>query len=230
LENFVPQIAVFGIPYLFRDEEHFWNVIQGPVGKELLAAGQATGLRGLCYYDAGARSFYTVDRPILKPDDLRGLKIRVQQSKTAMDMVETLGGNPTPIPFGELYTALQSSLIDGAENNPPSFFSSRHFEVCKHFSLDEHTRVPDVLLISAQVWESLEPRVRGWISEAAEESALFQRELWAQENQKALQSVQDLGVQIHRPVQAAFAEQVKAMHQSYAGTPAGELMQRILER
>jgi tripartite ATP-independent transporter DctP family solute receptor len=146
MEGFVPEMAIFGIPYVFRDNDHCWRVLESEIGRQLLAAGQSVGLHGLCYYDAGSRSFYTIDRPILVPDDLRGLKIRVQQSKTAMDMVEALGGSPTPIPWGELYTALQQRMVDGAENNPPSFHSNRHFEVCKHLSLDEHTIVPDILV------------------------------------------------------------------------------------
>ncbi|MFN9981042.1 MAG: DctP family TRAP transporter solute-binding subunit, partial [bacterium] len=127
LEGFVPELALFGVPYIFRNEEHYWKLINSDLGKQLLAAGETKGIRGLCYYDAGARSFYTVNRPILKPSDLGGLKIRVQQSKTAMDMVQALGGSPTPVPFGELYTALQSSMVDGAENNAPSFYTNRHY-------------------------------------------------------------------------------------------------------
>lgn len=229
LESFVPEIAIFGVPYVFRDEDHFWRVIQSDLGKSLLDLGQSKSMRGLCYYDAGARSFYTAKRPIQKPEDLSGLKIRVQQSKTAMDMVEALGGKPTPIPFGELYTALQSSMVDGAENNLPSFYTTRHFEVCKHLSLDEHTRVPDVLLMSTKIWSALPPAVQRWIQEAADESAEYQRKLWREENESMRQLILDQGVQIHLPDQAAFADQVKAMHQSYQGTPIGDLLKKISE-
>jgi tripartite ATP-independent transporter DctP family solute receptor len=228
LEGFVPEIAIFGIPYIFRDEAHYWRVIQSDMGKRLLAAGEPKGLKGLCYYDAGARSFYTVQRPILKPGDLKGLKIRVQQSKTALDMVQALGGSPTPIPFGELYTALQSNMIDGAENNTPSFYSSRHYEVCKHLSLDEHTRVPDVLMVSAKVWNELSPTVQRWLQEAADESSEFQRKLWAEEGRRLLDLIKKEGVEVHIPDQKTFAEQVKAMHQSYAGTPLGDMLLQLL--
>ncbi|MGD8786350.1 MAG: TRAP transporter substrate-binding protein, partial [Phycisphaerales bacterium] len=135
LESFVPSMSVFGVPYLFRDSNQLWNVLEGPVGKKLLQAGESKGLKGLCYYDAGSRSFYTKARQILTPADLDGMKIRVQESKTAMQMIESLGASPTPIAWGELYTSLQQGVVDGAENNPPSFYRSRHFEVCKHYSL-----------------------------------------------------------------------------------------------
>lgn len=227
MESFVPEMAVFGIPYVFRDGDHCWRVLESDVGKELLAAGERVGLYGLCYYDAGSRSFYTIDRPILVPDDLRGLKIRVQQSKTAMDMVEALGGSPTPIPWGELYTALQQRMVDGAENNPPSFYTNRHFEVCKHLSLDEHTIVPDILVVSRKVWDDLPPHVRAWVQEAADESSVFQRRLWREGTEEALAAVQREGVTIHRPERRAFVERVRPMHKSYAGTPVGDLLARI---
>lgn len=229
LEGVVPELAIFGVPYIFRNEEHFWKLIHSDLGRGLLAAGEDKGLKGLCYYDAGARSFYTVNRPIRNPSDLQGLKIRVQQSRTAMDMVQALGGNPTPIPFGELYTALQSSMVDGAENNAPSFYSSRHYEVCRHLSLDEHTRVPDMLLISTRIWNDLSPAVQHWIQEAADESAEYQRTLWAEETTRLLELIRKDGVEIHTPDQSAFARQVSAMHESYNGTRIGELIRQLSE-
>ncbi|MCA9192307.1 MAG: TRAP transporter substrate-binding protein [Planctomycetales bacterium] len=229
MESFIPDMAIFGIPYVFRDEDHFWKMIHSAIGKRLLTAGESVGLRGLCYYDAGARSFYTTDRPVMSPNDLKGLKIRVQQSKTAMDMVEALGGAPTPIAWGELYTALQQGMVDGAENNPPSFFTNRHFEVCKHLSLDEHTRVPDILLFSEKVWEGLPGHVQQWIQEAADESATYQRKLWSEENEAVLQSVVEEGVTIHYPDKSEFASKVAAMHGSYEGSQLGNLLQQVLD-
>lgn len=229
LEGFVPEMAVFGLPYVFEDNDHFWRVLESPLGQEMLVAGQSVGLHGLCYYDAGSRSFYTIDRPILTPEDLSGLRIRVQQSKTAMDMVEALGGSPTPIAWGELYTALQQRLVDGAENNPPSFFSNRHFEVCRHLSLNEHTQVPDMLMISQRVWERLPPHVQRWVQESADESSLYQRRLWEEETQRALEYVQEQGVQVHYPDKSQFAERIESLHRSYDGTSVGELLRRIQE-
>jgi tripartite ATP-independent transporter DctP family solute receptor len=229
MESFVAEMAIFGIPYAFRDGDHCWRVLDGTIGKQLLASGQGVGLHGLCYYDAGSRSFYTIDRPVLVPDDLRGLKIRVQQSKTAMDMVEALGGSPTPIPWGELYTALQQRMVDGAENNPPSFWSNRHFEVCKHLSLNEHTIVPDILVISQKIWDNLPPDVQVWVQESADESSLYQRRLWQEGTQRALETVEQEGVTVHRPDRRPFIDRVQPMHDRYEGTPLGDLLARIKE-
>ena len=226
LEGFVPSIRVFGIPYLFRDEAHCNRVLDGPVGRRLLEAGAPTGLRGLCFYDAGARSFYTIDTPVIKPEDLQGLKIRVQKSKTSMDMVTALGGSPTPIPWGELYTALQQNMVDGAENNVPSFFANRHFEVCKHLSLDEHTRVPDILIFSEKVWANLPPDVQAWLKEAADESAAFQRVLWKTKTEEAKRAVQEAGVTIHSPDKEAFATKTAELRKEFE---TGELAEMIRE-
>lgn len=227
LESFIPEFAVFGTPYLFRDREHALAVYEGEVGKELLKAGTNVGLFGLCFYDAGARSFYTRDQPILTPDDLQGLKIRVQESQTAMQMVEALGGSPTPMNFGELYSGLQTKVVDGAENNPPSFYSNRHFEVCKHYSLDEHARVPDILLMSQSSWESLPLDVQGWLQEAADESAEFQRQRWQEKTAEVLEEVKKQGVTVHLPDKTKFALRVREMVQQLQGTPIGDLVERI---
>jgi tripartite ATP-independent transporter DctP family solute receptor len=229
LEGFVPDMAVFGMPYLFRDEEHYWKVLLGDVGLEILRAGDSQGMHGLCYYDSGSRSFYTLTRPILKPADVREMKLRVLPSKTARDMIVTLGGGPTPIPYGELYTALQQGMIDGAENNPPSFFTSRHYEIAKHYSLDEHTRVPDVVIFSRPIWDGLDAQRRAWIEQAAAESVTFQRKLWREQTEEALREVETAGVTIHRPDQAAFAEAMAPMYKAVEGTRVGELAKRIRE-
>jgi tripartite ATP-independent transporter DctP family solute receptor len=227
MESFIPEMALFGVPYAFRDEEQCWSVLEGEIGKQLLAAGQRVGLRGLCYYDAGSRNFYTIDKPVLTPKDLQGLKIRVQKSKTAMDMVEALGGAPTPIPWGELYTALQQKMVDGAENNPPSFYSNRHSEVCKHLTMNEHTRVPDILLCSEKVWQKLSPQVQQWVQESADESSRFQRQLWKEKTVEALAEVEKEGVTVYYPDTTLFAEQVAPMQKAYEGTAVGALLDRI---
>ena len=229
LESFLPEMAIFSVPYIFRDAEHCWKVLEGAIGKELLLIGQSKGVRGLCYYDAGARSFYTVTTPILSPADLGGLKIRVMKSKTSMDMVEALGAAPTPIPFGELYSALQQGMVDGAENNLPSFTSTRHYEVCKHYSLDEHSLIPDVLLISENVWQSLSPEEQTWLQQAADESSDYQRKLWAEATEESRQLMIENGVTIHKPDRQPFIDKVQPMHHSLEGTPVGDLLARIKE-
>lgn len=227
MEGFVPEMALFGVPYLFRDEPHFWKVIAGPVGTELLAQGEAADIHGLCYYDAGARSFYTVPRAVRSPADLAGLKIRTQRSATAMEMITVLGGSAAAIPFGELYTALQQGMVDGAENNAPSVYDSRHWEVAKHFSLDEHARVPDMLVFSLPLWKKLPEHVRGWITDAAQESVPFQRQLWAEYEAECLAKLEAEGVAITRPDQRPFQEAVAPMYEAIEGTPLGALVARV---
>ena len=157
IENFVPEMAVFGFPYTFRDEHHYWAVLDGEIGVRLLLEGEPKFIHGLCYYDGGSRNFYSKS-PIRTPQDLKGKKIRVMNSATAIQMVEAIGASPTPIAWGELYSALSQGIVDGAENNLPCFTSAKHFEVCKHFTLDAHTRVPDVLLIGTAAWNRLTPQ------------------------------------------------------------------------
>ncbi len=227
LEGFVPEMKIFGIPYIFRDDEHRWKVMQGEIGKRLLLASQKYYLRGLCYYDAGYRSFYMKDAPIESPSDLVGEKIRVMKSVTSVEMVKALGGSPTPIPWGELYTALQQGVVDGAENNAPSFHTSRHYEVCKYYSLDEHTSYPDILLISTAVWQSLTPQEQQWLQQAADESVEHQKILWKQAVDEALRVVQEAGVEINYPDKALFREKVKTMYELYKGTPIYDLIQEI---
>ena len=229
MEGFVPDMAVFGLPYLFRDDEHYWNVLNGPIGQEMLAAGESAGMHGLCYYDSGSRSFYTVGRPVLTPGDLRERKIRVLPSKMARDLIVTLGGGPTPVPWGELYTALQQGMVDGAENNPPSFYTSRHYEVAKHFSLDEHTRIPDIVIFSQPIWQSLSPQAREWITQAANESVVFQRKLWQEKTIEALEAVEKAGVKIYRPDKQPFVEATASMLKEFEGTRIGEIARRIRE-
>jgi tripartite ATP-independent transporter DctP family solute receptor len=228
MEGFVPRMMIFGIPYLFRDSEHFWKVAKGPIGKELLLAGESKRLRGLCYYDAGARSFYA-KKEIHSPADLKGMKIRVQSSIMAMKSVEAMGGSPTPIPWGELYTALEQGVVDAAENNPPSFRASRHYEVCKYYILDEHTRVPDLLVISTRVWNSLSHEFQQILQEAADESAEYQRKIWAEAEENDMKKVQDEGVKIIRPDKEPFRASVKSMWDEFEGTDISELIKQIQE-
>jgi tripartite ATP-independent transporter DctP family solute receptor len=228
MESFVSQMRVFGIPYLFRDAEHFWNVMNGPIGKKLLLAGESKRLRGLCYYDAGARSFYA-KKEISKPSDLAGMKIRVQNSIMSIKMVEAMGGSPTPVPWGELYTALDQGVVDGAENNAPSFRTSRHYEVCKCYSLDEHTRLPDILIISPRIWNHLSPEQQRILQEAVDESVQYQRQIWAEAEEMDLKAVQEQGAKVIRPDKGPFRASVRAVWQEFEGTEIGELIRQIQE-
>lgn len=228
LEGFAPSFKVLSLPYLFRDEAHRFKVLEGDIGRELLLGGEKYWLRGLTYFDAGSRSFYTKDRPINTPADLEGLKIRTLESATQVQMVNTLGGSATPISWGELYTALQQGVVDGAENNPPSFYTSRHYEVCKYYVLDEHTGIPDVLLISTIVWDTLSPREQQWITEAAWEAAEYQKVLWKAATEEALRAVREAGVEVIYPDKTPFAEKVLPIYESYRSEPEiYDLIQRI---
>ena len=229
MENFVPEMSVFGLPYIFRDPEHYWRVLDSPIGGDLLQRGTSKRLLGLCYYDSGSRNFYTRSKPIRTPDDLEGMKIRVMNSATAIAMVKTMGGAPTPIAWGELYSALAQGTVDGAENNPPSFTSNKHYEVCKHFTLDGHTRIPDILLMGTSTWDGLTPEVQGWIIDAAHESSEFQRELWAEETQRSLELARQEGVSIYEVDLAPFVAKVAPMMEQIEDPTVRSLAQQIRE-
>ena len=211
LENFIPEYKVFSVPYLFRDKAHTFRIFDSEIGENLLLKGEKFRLRGLTFYDAGSRSFYMKESPVVSPSDLAGKKIRVQKSNMAVTMVNDLGGSPTPISWGELYTALQQGVVDGAENNPPSFYTSKHYEVCKFYSLDEHTAVPDVLLIGTDAWGRLDKEERSWLQEAVSESTIAQRKLWAASETESLAAVKKAGVQIHYPDKKPFEEQTQGI-------------------
>lgn len=213
LEAFSPEISVLGLPYLFRDDEHIDKVFNGEIGDQLLLSSEKFWLRGLCFYDAGKRSFYSKTKPIETPEDLKGLKIRVQESKMAINMVRGMGGSPTPVAYGELYTALQQGIVDAAENNPPSFYNSRHYEVCKYYTIDEHTVIPDVVLISTKVWELLSPEEQQWMQEAADESAVYQAKLWKESVDESMREVEKAGVIISYPPKDPFAASVKSVYE-----------------
>ena len=219
LEGFVPKYKALSAPYVFRDEAHRFSVLEGPIGRELLEEGRRFWLLGLAFYDAGSRSFYTKDRPVYAPDDLLGLKIRTLESATQIRMVNELGGSATPISWGELYTALQQGVVDGAENNPPSFHLSRHYEVCKFYTLDEHTGIPDVLLVSTIVWDRLTPQQQTWLAEAAAESAEVQKDYWREATDEALRAVEAAGVTIIRPDKAPFLEKAAPLFDAYRDEP-----------
>lgn len=215
MEGIVPEFKIFSLPYLFRDKDHYFKVLDGKVGEEMLLAGEGYWLHGLSYYDAGSRSFYSTKKMIKEPGDLAGMKIRVMASNTAIQMIKSLGGAATPISWGELYTALQSGVVDAAENNPPSFYLSRHYEVCKYYSIDEHTSIPDVLVIGTRLWDKLNEEEKKWIKEAAIESSLYQRELWAESEEESMKKLEEEGVEIFYPDKEPFMNKVEPMYENY---------------
>ena len=227
MENFVPEAGLFTLPYIFRDSEHYWNFLESEHGLELLQLGKVVGLRGLTYYDAGARSFYTLDKMVETPEDLTGMKIRVMGSRNCQNAINALGAQAQSIPYGELYSALQQRVVVGGENNPPSFVTSRHYEVCKNYSLNEHSRIPDMLIMSQVNWEKLSAEDQKIIQEAADESRDLQKKLWAEQTKGALELVQAKGVKVHYPEKAPFAERCKDLYEPFNDHKIGEMLRVI---
>jgi tripartite ATP-independent transporter DctP family solute receptor len=227
LENFVPSARIYSIPYIFKNNDHRWNILKGDVGKKVLLDCESYWLRGLGYYDAGSRSFYTKDQPVFSPDDLSGKKIRVMKSQIAVKTIEALGGSATPIVWGELYSALQQGVVDAAENNPPSLFFSRHYEICKYYSLDEHTSPPDVLIISKYQWQSLTAEQQQMLQEAVDESVDFQRKLWNETEEDVLRQLREAGIEIHYPDKEPFRKKVESMYEEFKGSELYDLIQEI---
>lgn len=217
LEAFSPAYSAFNLPYLFRDKGHYYSVTGGEVGKEILNSSKNSGFIGVTYYDAGARSFYT-SKPIKTPEDLKGLKVRVQPSPSAIAMVKALGGSPTPLAYGELYTALQQGVVDAAENNIPSFSLSRHSEVSKYYSMDEHTMVPDVLVVSTKTYDSLTAEQQEALMEAAKASSEYMKELWAESEAKERKKAEKMGVTFVEPDKNAFVQAVQPMYAEIASS------------
>lgn len=206
MSSFAPEYQVLGIPYLFRSSEHLFNVLEGEIGKEILAGGSEFLLRGLCYYDAGSRSFYAKEKPIESPTDLDGMKIRVMNDKMAVDMVDVLGGSATPMAYGELYTALQQKVVDGAENNIPSFVTSNHYEICKYYSFDEHTMIPDVVVIGTKFWDNLNETEKVWVQEAADESVAAEKKFWKETVEENMKVLKEANVNFYYPDKTEFSD------------------------
>lgn len=215
LVSFVPKMGVFSMPFLFRDSDHFWKVLDGAVGKDLLKSLETNNLVGLGYYDSGARSFYTKGKAINTAEDAKGQKIRVQQSKIFVDLINSLGASATPMGYGEVYSGLQTGIIDGAENNPPSFWTTKHYEVCKFYVLDEHAMVPEAIIMSKKVWDTLSPEDQKIVAQAAADSVGYEKKLWTEFTEKSLKELADKGVIISKPDKESFRKAVAPMYEKY---------------
>ena len=219
LETFSPQYKVFNLPFVFRDRAHFFKVLEGPVGESILASSKRAGFIGLAYYDSGARSFYG-KKAVNTPDDLKGQKIRVQQSPTTIKMIQALGATPTPMAWGEVYPALQTGVVDGAENNVTALTNGRHGEVCKFYSETEHQIVPDVLVMSAARWDSLKKPQQEIIKKAALDSFEYQKTLWGAFEKVEREKSLAMGVKFNTPDKKAFVAKVKPMMDQERKDPA----------
>jgi tripartite ATP-independent transporter DctP family solute receptor len=231
LNNVVPETMVTALPFIFRSTDHMHTVLDGPIGDEILAAMESQGMVGLAFYDSGSRSMYTVNKPIKTLADLKGAKIRVQQSDLFVAMIQALGANPTPMPFGEVYTALKTGIVDAAENNYPSYESSRHFEAAKYYSLTEHAMAPEVLVFSKVAWDRLSKDDQALIRQAAKESVPYMRKLWEEREAKSRDVVTKAGSQIVEVAdKQQFIDAMKPVYDKFANTPKLQsLVQRIQE-
>ncbi|MDR9391235.1 MAG: TRAP transporter substrate-binding protein [Trueperaceae bacterium] len=227
--EFHAPMGVFSLPYIFRGETHMWKVVNGPIGRELLDGLAEADLRGLAYYDSGSRNFYTTDVPIRSTADLEGLRMRTQQSQVVLDMMEALGAEPVPMAFEEVYSSLQTGVIDGAENNFPSYgpFGVRHYEVAPYFTLDGHARVPEVVMISEQTWSGLDPADQQIVREAALASTTVQAALWDDLSNESRAAVVEAGSEIIDVDVAEFQEAMAPLYEEY-GSAYGDLVDRIL--
>lgn len=229
LNSVVPETIATGLPFVFRDTAHMRKVLDGPVGAEILAAMESQGLVGLAFYDSGSRSFYTTKKPIRTVADMKGMKIRVIQSDLFVAMVEALGANPTPMPYGEVYTALKTGIVDAAENNWPSYESSRHFEAAKHYNMTEHSLAPEVLVFSKKVWDSLPKGDQALVRQAAKDSVAHMRKLWDEREVKSRQIVEKAGSQVVTiPNKKEFIDAMAPVYARFAASPKlKDLVQRI---
>jgi len=194
--NLVEETKVVSLPYIFRSVDHMHRVMDGPIGDEILAAFAPHGYVGLAYYDGGSRSFYNSRKPIRSMADLAGMKVRVMQSDIFVDMMTAMGASATPLPYGEVYSSIQTGVIDGAENNWPSFESSGHFEVAKYYTLDEHLIVPEVLVMSQISWDKLTPEDQALIRQAAKDSVPVMRDLWSAREKASEEKVRAAGAEV----------------------------------
>jgi tripartite ATP-independent transporter DctP family solute receptor len=227
--TFVPAMNVLAMPFLFRSIEHQHKVLDGPIGNEILGSFEPYGFVGLAFYDSGARSIYNSVRPARSIDDIKGLRLRVQQSELMSDMIRALGAEPVELPYGQVLTGLATKLIDGAENNWPSFVTTNHYKYAGYYTLTEHTMSPEVLVMSQKAWENLSTEDRKIFREAAVRSSQFMREKWKDLEDRSRQQAKAAGVTIvtnfdRKPFEAAMAGIYAKARRDPA---AAELIERI---
>ncbi|WP_449234580.1 TRAP transporter substrate-binding protein [Azospirillum doebereinerae] len=218
LNTICPAMMVPIMPFVFRDTAHMRSVLDGPLGDEILADCDSHGMVGLAFYDSGSRSFYT-KVPIRSMADLKGLKIRVQQSDVWVAMMKLLGANPTPMPTGEVFTGLKTGLIDGAENNWPTYQSSHVYEVAKYFTLSEHSMAPDVLLMSKRAYDALTPEEKTLVRKAAKDSVPYMRKLWEEMEVSSRTIVEKAGAEVITIDKAPFQAAMKPVYDQFVTDP-----------
>jgi tripartite ATP-independent transporter DctP family solute receptor len=226
--NTVEELGLFSLPYAFKSPEHQFRVLEGPIGDEIADAMAEANMVPLSWFASGSRSFYA-NAPLNGVEDLQGLKFRVQNSDINVAMVEALGANATPLPFGEVYTAIQSGVVDGAENNWPSYESTGHFEVAPYYILDNHTIIPEGIIFAKTTWDRFSEEDQAIIREAAQEAAIYQRELWAEREAASREIVEAAGVTIVEDVDtSAFSDAMGPVYDRFVESDAlKDLLARI---
>ena len=226
----VDELNVFNLPFLFRSTDHMEKVIDGPIGQELLdkvSNNPNTRLIGLAWMDAGARNVYDTKKPIKSIDDLKGLKVRVMGNPMFVDMMNALGGNGVAMGYDQVFSALQTGVVDGAENNPPSFVFDNHYQVAKYYTLTEHLIVPEILVFSRATWDSLSKEDQALIKKLAREAQLEERQLWKKVEDEAMAKMKAAGIEVDTvPDKTPFQAAVKPVWDKY-GAKYGELIKRI---
>lgn len=227
LGMFEQRLHALTLPYIFRNHEHYWKVLNSNLGEKFLGFLSEQKMIGLCFFDAGSRSFYTSKKPIRTPDDIKGLKIRVMNSQVDMETIKAFGGSPTPVSSGETYTAISQGVVDGAENNPPTYLLGGHCEVAKFFTLDEHTSIPDVLVIGERTWKSLSKDEREILQKASKLASVYQRKLWQERELDAIKTLKKKGVEIIIPDKSKFAQKANEVYKLFKGTEIEKLANEI---
>lgn len=218
--NIIEETQIPSLPYIFRSVEHMHTVMDGPVGQQILEAFSDHDLVGLAFFDGGSRSFYNSQKPIKSMADLSGLKFRVMQSDMFVDMVSALGANATPMPYGEVYSSIQTGVIDGAENNWPSYDSSGHFEVAKYYTLDQHLIVPEVLVMAKSSFDKLSAEDQELVRQAARDSVPVMRDLWSAREKESEAKVRAAGVEIITDIdKAPFMAAMTPVYEKYVTSP-----------
>jgi len=220
----------FGLPYIFDDTEDFYHVMDSDEMHDFFLSTEDEGFVTLTYYTSGARSFYTKDKAIRTPEDLKGLKIRVQDMKSQTDMLTALGGTPVAMSYGDVYTALSTGIIDGTENNETALTTGKHGEVCKVYSVDQHAMIPDVMVMSAKVWNNIAPEDQEIILQCAHDATEWHKEAWDQAVDEAITEAEDMGVEFVYDVdkeafREATAEMIDEYREEYPGV--ADLLDRI---
>ena len=231
LSDYSEEAIVLQMPYLYADQEHMWRVLDGDIGAQVKQSFQGSGMLALTWFDAGVRNFYTTDREIRSLEDMQGLKIRVQQSALAEDMVEALGAEAVPIVYEAVKDALQTGEIDGAENNWASYEAMEHDEIARNYTVDEHMRVPELMLVSSATWEQLSPEDQETIQRCADAAGLYERELWTAREASAREKCLREGsveIVLSEREKKRFRDAVSPLYKKYCGDYA-ELVEKINE-